>query len=111
MLKSSGPWFAAGRLSFNDRKYLALKAFGWIRPNVQLVEASVEHLSNAGRLWIDHYKEELQHQRAGFEDYLDAAVVLRPPARWRVGHVIVDHGHLPYILGKCDHSFNPHYVT
>jgi len=110
MMKKSGRWCAEGSINFSLRKQLARRSLDWVFRYVELVEVSPSHIERASELWFAYYREELHQQRAGFDDYVDAALVMAPPADPPFAHVLVDHNHLPYVLGKSGRSVTPHYL-
>jgi hypothetical protein len=110
MMKRSGQWCTEGRINFSLRRTLARRTTDWLPRNVQLVEVQPAEFGRASDLWFAHYREELHQQRAGFDDYLDAALILSPMASRRIAHVLIDHNHLPYILGKAGGRVTAHYL-
>ncbi len=109
-MKGSSSWSKAGHAPFSKRKVLTREAYKWLLKNVELVEPTVTHLKTAGGWWFAHYREDVHEARAGFEDYIDAALVAEPPRARQIRHVIVDHPHLPYILGKRKMTVTAHYL-
>jgi hypothetical protein len=111
MMKSSHRWSTGNQIAFSLRRALTRRALDWVLKHVKVLEAEQQHVEQAGDLWFAHYREELHRERAGFDDYVDAALLLDPPPRMRINHVLVDHNHLPYVLGKCRANVTPHYLS
>ncbi|HEY3245504.1 MAG TPA: hypothetical protein VGM03_19345 [Phycisphaerae bacterium] len=109
-MKASGAWTTAGHAPLLRRKALAREGLVWLRERVELLDPTPEHFALASEWFFALYREDAQEERAGFDDYLDAALISSPPAHLLIRHVIIDHSHLERLCGKRALPVAPHYL-
>ncbi len=95
-----GPPFTGDMKQFMLRKSLAREAATALRSSIVLLSPGASHFEMAELLWWELCDKEVKQSFAQFEDYVEAAMVLSPPAPFAVTHVLVSHHHLAYLLTK-----------
>lgn len=104
------PPFRGDVNAFLVRKELARVAAGTLSRHVVLLSPRTSHFETAKNLFFAHCLKEVKEAFAGFEDYVEAALILDPPEEGLIRNVVVCHAHLPYILRKADWRGTPHYI-
>ncbi len=96
---------------FPVRKSLAREAASLLRSQVCLLSPTTKHFEHAERLWLRWCMREAKEGYAQFADYVDAALVLSPPAEHAVPAVLVAHPHVHYILRKEKATATSYVIT
>ena len=102
------PPFIGETKAFAVRKEFAREAANIITRTVQLLSPTPDHFRRAADRFYALCTRETPQAYAGFDDYVEAAIVLTPPPQTEIRHVVVAHHHLPYILHQSGWRGNPH---
>lgn len=102
--------FDSAQNGFIERKAFARTAHGLLLANATLVSPSSDHFREAQSLWYTYCVKGVKEAYAGFDDYVNAAMILRPHVGQRFEQVVTSHSHLPYILRKVSSNATIHHV-
>lgn len=108
MFKSSSPPFKGDCKGFQVRKSLAREASGILRSKAVLLAPTDVHFAKAEQLWLVWCDDQAKESYARFSDYVDAALILDPPANHRIPTSLLGHYHVLYILRKERSKTIPH---
>jgi hypothetical protein len=100
LYKRTDEYFAGRSFGFSERKALAREAGLLLADKIELVAHSADHFRLAQTLWFDPCRDEVKEAYAQFLDYLDAALIMKPPTGHAISHTVLGHPHVKYILGK-----------
>jgi hypothetical protein len=94
------PPFTGETKAFNLRKAYAREAAASLLSSVTMISPVQQHFEQAELLWWELCDKEVRESFGQFEDYIEAAWILKPPEKTIVQHVLVSHQHLKYLLNK-----------
>ena len=92
---------------FQVRKSLAREAAKALRDKAILLTPTFDHFVEAERLWLAWCTDQAKESYAQFSDYIDSALILRPPEDHVVSDALLGHEHISYILRKERASVRP----
>lgn len=96
--------FRGGTEGFPERKRIAAVAAAVLREDVEMLSPDTTHFTEAERLWFAWCSGDGRGSYAQFSDYLDAALILRPPQTVEISHALLGHHHVDYVLRKQQSS-------
>ena len=94
------PPFVGDFSAFALRKSVAFEAAKIMTNDIQVLAPRDEHIKQAVELWYTFCDKDNKNAYAGFDDYLDAALILKPGDGHAVRQTLVNHQHLNFILSK-----------
>ncbi len=100
LYRQTDGYFVGKSFGFSERKALGRDGGLLLADRVEFLAPSADHFRLAQTLWFDLCRDEVKEAYAQFLDYLDSAVIMKPPTGHTISHAVLGHPHIKYILGK-----------